>query len=80
MQSYRHGKIAPRFSFSGLDKNILYKVSILSQGYEKEEKSFACGDVLNEYGINLGDFFKDRGLQEQYSNSIRTMSLIIEKV
>lgn len=80
MQSYRHGKIDPRFSLSGLDEGTLYKVSILSQAYEKEEKAFAYGDVLNEYGINLGDFFKDRGLLEQYSNSIRTVALIIEKV
>ena len=80
MQSYRHGKIDPRFSLSGLDGDTLYNVSMLSQTYEKEEKTLAYGDVLNEYGIRLGDFFKDRGVQEEYSNSIRTIVLIIEKV
>lgn len=63
-----------KYRFSGLDENTLYRVTC----YENEKTFEAYGDLLNSYGLDLGDlFFRDRS--GEYSNEINCIILVIEK-
>lgn len=71
----------PRFKFTGLEDDYLYELTIREQTNieEKFKPLIASGRLLNQYGLDLGDFYKTTD-REENSGSLESRMFIIKKI
>lgn len=71
----------PRFTFTGLDENALYKVTARKQAnVEKTLEFTAYGDALCSDGLYLGNFYHTEKDKKQYPNTFSSRMFYFKKL